>query len=122
VAVQIAQARIHEIIAAGFGGTGPLPPDLGGVPEPREEADSDLAAAGHPGYWRATTVASVCPGNFGATKTYSVACGAISLAGTEAKRFTVTVRAVDGTRICGSSPCTDPKTMPVTLETVLIFR
>lgn len=120
VTIQLAQERIQEIIAAGFGDSGPT----GATAEPRIEAD--VAIPNHPGYRRTTAVGSVCPNNFSQVRpplaSFICAAGVSPLAVVEAKMFTVTVRAIDGTRVCGSSPCTDPKTTPVTLETVILLH
>lgn len=112
-ALSIAQQRLEQVRAAGFG-----PPTL---PDPREElgaqgvqidnfSDSDAV----PGFRRRTVITGVCPTNF-AIAYNDGACP--SSPNVEAKLVRVMVRMKDP-----GSNNTDVQTLPVILSTVLVKK
>ena len=112
-ALSIAQQRLEQVRAAGFG-----PSTL---PDPREETADDgvpidnlQAQDDVPGFRRRTIITGVCPTNFAIP--YN-AGGCPSSPNLEAKLVTVMVR-FKGM----SSNDTNPKTTPVILTTVLVKK
>ena len=107
IAAQLAQQRIEEIRAAGFGPKYPL--------DPRLETDW-TAVPGNPGYERKTEVSDVCSTNF--TILYNNGGCTPALPEAQTRIFVVTVRVV------GAHPndVLDPQTTPVVLQTVLTRR
>jgi type II secretory pathway pseudopilin PulG len=106
IAAQLAQQRIEEVRATGYGTKFP--------PDPRAET-SWTAVPGNPGYERMTIITDVCSTNFNITWND----GGCLPATTEAQTriVVVTVRALDN-----NAPLTDPKTTPAVLQTVLVRR
>ena len=114
IATLLAQQRIEEIRAAGFGPRDP--------PDPRVESDTATwdvpwtPVPGNPGYERKTQVRDVCSTNYNIAFNNGGCLPALPRA--ETKIFFVTVRAVGphGNNVL------DPETSPVTLQTVLTLR
>ncbi len=104
IAAQLAQQRIEQVRAAGYGTT----------PDPREEL-SMTAVPGNPGFERTTVITERCPANFAIAWNDGSCVKAPSDA--PAKLVAVTVRALNGN---GSG--TDPQTTPAVVQTVLVRR
>lgn len=106
IAAQLAQQRIEQVRATGYGTKFP--------PDPREELIW-TAVPGNPGYERMTTITDVCSTNF----TIVWNDGACVPATTEAQTriVVVTVRALNN-----NLPLVDPQTTPAVLQTVLVRR
>lgn len=106
IAAQLAQQRIEQVRAAGFGTK--IPPD------PRAEL-AWTAVPNNPGYERTTVITEACSTNF------SIAWnnGGCSPATTEAEAriVVVTVRALNN-----NQALVDPQTTPAVLQTVLVRR
>lgn len=107
-ALQLAQQRIEQIRAGGFG------PQA--LPDYREET-AFVGIPNNPGYERTTIITGVCPNDFTATWANSGDCSP-SLTAVEAKRVVVTVRANNG----GIGGTTDPQTQPAILQLILVRR
>jgi type II secretory pathway pseudopilin PulG len=105
IAAQLAQQRIEEVRATGYGTKFP--------PDPRAET-SWTAVPGNPGYERMTIITDVCSTNFNITWN-----GGCFPATTEAQTriVVVTVRALNN-----NAPLTDPQTTPAVMQTVLVRR
>jgi len=101
ISAQLAQQRIEQVRAAGYG------PKF--LPDPREESTM-TAVPGNPGFERTTVITEVCTTNF-ANPCSSTAIEA------QARRVVVTVRALNG-----GGPGTDPQTTPAVMQTVLVRR
>jgi type II secretory pathway pseudopilin PulG len=112
-ALSIAQQRLEQVRAAGFG-----PSTL---PDPREElaaqgvqidnfGDSDAV----PGFRRRTVITGVCPTNFAIAHNDG---GCPSSPNLEAKLVTVTVRMMNP-----ATSNTDVQTLPVVLSTILVKK
>lgn len=108
VALQLAQQRIEQIRAGGFG--------VQALADNREET-AFAAIANNPGYERTTIITGVCPNNF-ATAWVSAGDCTPAQAAVEAKRVVVTVRANNG----GAPGTTDPQTQPVVMQIILVRR
>jgi type II secretory pathway pseudopilin PulG len=107
VAVRLAQQRIDRIRATGFG-----TPEDGS--DSREET-TWTAVPGQPGYERQTLITRVCATNFNIPWNDGGCAGANATP--EAKLVEVTVRAMAGATINR-----DPRTITVTLRTVILRR
>jgi len=112
-ALSIAQQRLEQVRAAGFG-----PSTL---PDPREEASPDGVPINNfgdsdavPGFRRRTIITGVCPTNFAIA--YN-AGGCPSSPNVEAKLVTVMVRMMNP-----ATNATDVQTLPVVLSTVLVKK
>jgi type II secretory pathway pseudopilin PulG len=112
-ALSIAQQRLEQVRAAGFGPSA--------LPDPREElaaqgvqinnfGDSDAV----PGFRRRTVITGVCPTNFAIAHN---AGGCPSSPNLEAKLVTVTVRMMNP-----ATSNTDVQTLPVVLSTILVKK
>jgi type II secretory pathway pseudopilin PulG len=99
IAAQLAQQRIEQVRAAGYGKT----------PDPREELTM-TAVPGNPGFERTTVITERCPTNF------AIAC-VVPPNDAPAKLVVVSVRALNG-----NSSGTDPQTTPAVMQTVLVRR
>jgi prepilin-type N-terminal cleavage/methylation domain-containing protein len=108
VALQLAQQRIEQIRAGGFG--------VQVLADNREET-AFAAIANNPGYERTTIITGVCPNDF-ATPWVNPGDCAPAQAAVEAKRVVVTVRANDG----GGVGTTDPQTQPAVMQIILVRR
>lgn len=106
IAAQLAQQRIEQVRASGYGKKFPL--------DPREELVM-TAVPGNPGFERTTVVTEVCSTNFAIAWNN----GGCAPATTEAqtKLVIVTVRALNG-----GGTGTDPQTTPAVMQTVLVRR
>ncbi len=108
VAVQLAQQRIEQIRAGGFG-----PQTL---PDLREEP-SFISVPNNLGYERTTVITGVCPNDFAITWATSGDC-APNQSAVEAKRVVVTIRANNGQ----AAGTTDPQTQPAIMQMILVRR
>jgi len=108
VATQLAQQRLEELRAGGFG--------TASLPDGREET-AFVAVPNNPGYERTTIITGACPNDFATAWVLSGDCtpGQTTL---QAKRIVVTVRRIDG-RTPGT---TDPQTQPAIIQTILVSR
>jgi hypothetical protein len=113
-ALSIAQQRLEQVRAAGFG-----PQSL---PDPREETTPNGVKIDNlndddaiPGFRRRTIIKGVCPTNFAIDYNDS---GCPSSPNIEAKLVTVMVRMTDP----GTENITDIRTLPVVLTTVLVRK
>jgi Tfp pilus assembly protein PilV len=106
IAAQLAQQRIEQVRATGYGTRFP--------PDPREEPGW-TAVPGNPGYERMTIITEVCSTNFNITWND----GGCLPATTEAQTriVVVTVRALNN-----NVALTDPQTTPAVMQTVLVRR
>jgi len=106
ISAQLAQQRIEQIRATGYGTKFP--------PDPREELIW-TAVPNNPGYERMTTITDVCSTNF----TIAWNDGGCVPATSEAQTriVVVTVRALNN-----NQPLVDPQTTPAVLQTVLVRR
>jgi type II secretory pathway pseudopilin PulG len=107
ITAQLAQQRIEQVVAGGFGNGGKLPPD------PREELGW-TPVPGNPGFERTTVFTNVCPTNF------AIAWNAGCVPATtyaEAAIVVVTVRALNN-----NTEAVDPQTTPAVLQAVLVKR
>ncbi|HET8575786.1 MAG TPA: prepilin-type N-terminal cleavage/methylation domain-containing protein [Methylomirabilota bacterium] len=107
-ALQLAQQRIEQIRAGGFG------PQA--LPDLREET-TFAGIPNNPGYERTTIITGVCPNDFTVTWANSGDCSP-ALPTVEAKRVVVTVRANNG-QVGGTL---DPQTQPAVLQLILVRR
>jgi type II secretory pathway pseudopilin PulG len=105
-AAELAQQRIEQVRAAGFG------PKLG--PDPRVEAVM-TAIPGNPGFERTTIITEVCSTNFALLWNDGGCVPATPEA--QARLVVVTVRALNGNQVT-----TDPQTTPAVMQTVLVRR
>ncbi|HLF50462.1 MAG TPA: prepilin-type N-terminal cleavage/methylation domain-containing protein [Methylomirabilota bacterium] len=108
VALQLAQQRIEQIRAGGFG--------VQVLADNREET-AFAAIANNPGYERTTIITGVCPNDFATPWVNPGDCAPVQAA-VEAKRVVVTVRANDG----GGVGTTDPQTQPAVMQIILVRR
>jgi len=106
IAAQLAQQRIEQVRATGYGTQFP--------PDPREETIW-TAVPGNPGYERMTVITDVCSTNFAITWNNGACLPATSEAQT--RIVVVTVRALNN-----DQPMVDPQTTPAVLQTVLVRR
>jgi type II secretory pathway pseudopilin PulG len=106
IAAQLAQQRIEQVRAAGYGKKFPLDPRLELIMTP---------VPGNPGFERTTVITDVCSTNF-AIAWDNGACSPATPEG-QTKLVVVTVRALNG-----GGAGTDPQTTPVVLQTVLVRR
>lgn len=106
IAAQLAQQRIEQVRAAGFGPKFPA--------DPREELIM-TAVAGNPGFERTTVITDVCTTNFAIPWNDGACVPATPEA--QARRVVVTVRALNGGGIG-----TDPQVTTAVLQTVLVRR
>lgn len=106
IAAQLAQQRIEQVRAAGYGTKFP--------PDPRQELTM-TAVPGNPGFERTTIVTDVCSTNY-TLPWNNVACLPATTEA-QARLVVVTVRALNGT---GTG--TDPQTTPAVVQTVLVRR
>ena len=108
VAVQLAQQRLEELRAGGFGAAS--------LPDGREET-AFVAVPNNPGYERMTVISGVCPNDFSTAWANSGDCtpGQTTL---QAKKVVVTVRRIDGQ----TPGTTDPQTQPAIVQLVLVSR
>jgi hypothetical protein len=106
IAAQLAQQRIEQVRAAGYGKKFPL--------DPRQEPTM-TAVPGNPGFERTTVVTEVCSTNFAIAWNNGLCLPATTEAQT--KLVIVTVRALNG-----SGTGTDPQTTPAVMQTVLVRR
>jgi Tfp pilus assembly protein PilV len=106
IAAQLAQQRIEQVRATGYGTKFP--------PDPREETIW-TAVPGNRGYERMTIITDVCSTNFNIVWD----SGSCLPATTEAQTriVVVTVRAQNN-----NAPLTDPQTTPAVMQTVLVRR
>lgn len=109
VAVQLAQQRLEELRAGGFG--------TAVLPDPREET-AFVAVPNNPGYERTTIITGTCPNDFSTAWVLPGDCTAPGQPTVQAKRIVVTVRKIDG-RTPGT---TDPQTQPAIIQTILVSR
>ncbi len=100
IAAQLAQQRIEQVRAAGYGKT----------PDPREELTM-TAVPGNPGFERTTVITERCSTDFAIPACVEPPTEA------PAKLVVVTVRALNG-----NGPGTDPQTTPAVMQTVLVRR
>lgn len=105
-AAQLAQQRIEQVRAAGFG------PKLG--PDPRAEL-AMTPIPGNPGFERTTIITEVCATNFAIL--WNNGCAPNEATEAQARLVVVTVRALNG-----NTTATDPQTTPAVLQTVLVRR
>ena len=105
IAAQLAQQRIEQVRATGYGTKSP--------PDPREETIWTLVP-NNPGYERTTIITDVCSTNFAIA--WNVGCVPAT---TEAQTriVVVTVRALNN-----NQPLVDPQTTPAVMQTVLVRR
>jgi len=106
IAAQLAQQRIEQIRATGYGTKFP--------PDPRRELIW-TAVPGNPGYERTTVITDVCSTNF-AIAWNNGACTPATLEA-QTRIVVVTVRALNN-----NQPLVDPQTSPAVLQTVLVRR
>lgn len=111
-ALSLAQQRLEQVRAAGFGAAT--------LPDPREELGPDGVQINNfgdpdavPGFLRRTIIKAVCPSNFA----LDWPAGCPSIANVEAKLVTVMVRMKEP-----GSNNTDVQTLPVVLSTVLVKK
>ena len=106
IAAQLAQQRIEQVRATGYGTKFP--------PDPREETIWTLVP-NNPGYQRTTVITEVCSTNFAIAWNN----GACLPATTEpqARLVVVTVLALNN-----NQPLVDPQTTPAVMQTVLVRR
>ena len=106
ISAQLAQQRIEQVRATGYGTKFP--------PDPREELIWTLVS-NNPGYERMTVITDVCSTNFNIVWND----GACLPATTEAQTriVVVTVRALNN-----NQPLVDPQTTPAVMQTVLVRR
>jgi type II secretory pathway pseudopilin PulG len=108
ITAQLAQQRIEQVVAGGFGNGGKLPPD------PREELGW-TPVPGNPGFERTTVFTNVCPTNFAIAWNNGGCVPATTYA--EAAVVVVTVRALNN-----NTEAVDPQTTPAVLQAVLVKR
>jgi Tfp pilus assembly protein PilV len=106
IALQLAQQRIEQLRAGGFG--------VQALPDNREET-AYVAVANSPGYERTTVITGVCPNNFNTAWVNPGDCTP-GQAAVEAKRIVVTVRA-NNAQIAGT---TDPQTQPAIMQLIMV--
>lgn len=108
VAVQLAQQRVEELRAGGFG--------TASLPDGRQETVF-VAVPNNPGYERSTIITGVCPNDFSTAWANAGDC-APGQATLQAKKIVVTVRRIDGQ----TAGTTDPQTQPAIVQIVLVSR
>ena len=106
ISAQLAQQRIEEVRATGYGTKFP--------PDPRAETIW-TAVPGNPGYERTTIITDVCATNFTLVWNDGGCTPATSEA--QARLVVVTVRALNN-----NAPLDDPQTTRAVLQTVLVRR
>jgi Tfp pilus assembly protein PilV len=106
ITAQLAQQRIEQVRATGYGRKSP--------PDPREETVW-TAVPGNPGYERMTIITDVCSTNF-AIAWNAGGCVPATLEA-QTRIVTVTVRALNN-----NASVTDPQTTPAVMQTVLVRR
>ena len=106
IAAQLAQQRIEQVRATGYGTKFP--------PDPREETIW-TAVPGNPGFERMTIITDVCSTNFNIAWNDGACVPATTEA--QARIVVVTVRALNN-----NAALTDPQTTPAVLQTVLVRR
>ena len=106
IAAQLAQQRIEQVRATGYGTKFP--------PDPREETLWTLVP-NNPGYERTTIVTDVCSTNYAIAWNNGGCVPATTEA--QARIVVVTVRALNA-----NQPVTDPQTTPAVIQTVLVRR
>jgi type II secretory pathway pseudopilin PulG len=106
ISAQLAQQRIEQVRATGYGTKFP--------PDPREETIWTLVP-NNPGYERMTVITDVCSTNFTIVWNDGACLPATSEAQT--RIVVVTVRALDN-----NQPLVDPQTTPAVMQTVLVRR
>jgi Tfp pilus assembly protein PilV len=106
IAAQLAQQRIEQVRATGYGTKFP--------PDPREETIW-TAVPGNPGFERMTIITDVCSINFNITWNDPGCLPTTTEAQT--RIVVVTVRALNN-----NAPLTDPQTTPAVMQTVLVRR
>jgi prepilin-type N-terminal cleavage/methylation domain-containing protein len=115
VTLQLAQQRVEELRAGGFG--------TASLPDPREETafvtvlNPVTNANDNPGYERTTLISGVCPNDFSTAWANAGDCTP-GQATVQAKRVVVTVRRIDGQ----TPGTTDPQTQPAIVQLVLVSR
>ena len=105
IAAQLAQQRIEQVRATGYGTKFP--------PDPREETIWTLVP-NNPGYERTTIITDVCSTNFAIA--WNVGCVPATTEA-QARIVVVTVRALNN-----NQPLVDPQTTPAVMQTVLVRR
>ena len=105
IAAQLAQQRIEQVRATGYGTKFP--------PDPREETIWTLVP-NNPGYERTTIITDVCSTNFAIA--WNVGCVPATTEA-QARIVVVTVRALNNARVE-----IDPQTTPAVMQTVLVRR
>ena len=108
VAVQLAQQRVEELRAGGFG--------TALLPDGRQET-AFVSIPDNPGYERTTVISGVCPNDFSTAWVVNDDCTPAQPT-VQAKKVIVTVRRIDG-RTAGT---TDPQTQPAIVQLVLVSR
>ena len=109
IAAQLAQQRIEQVRATGYGTK--LPPD------PREEKVWTSLAPNNPGYERKTIITDVCSTNFAIA--WTPGCPDATPLEPPARIVVVIVRALNNNQpLLG----TDPQTTPAVMQTVLVRR
>jgi type II secretory pathway pseudopilin PulG len=106
IAAQLAQQRIEQVRATGYGRKFP--------PDPREETIW-TPVPGNPGFERMTLITDVCSTNFNIAWNDG-GCVPTTLEA-QTRIVVVTVRALDN-----NTPVTDPQTTPAVMQTVLVRR
>ncbi|MDO8476759.1 MAG: hypothetical protein Q7W02_11350 [Candidatus Rokubacteria bacterium] len=107
ISAQLAQQRIEQIRATGYGTKFP--------PDPRRELIWTLIP-NNPGYERTTGITEVCSTNF-AIAWNAGGCPDATGLEPQARLVVVTVRALNN-----NQPVTDPQTTPAVMQTVLVRR
>jgi hypothetical protein len=107
IAAQLAQQRIEQIRATGYGTKFP--------PDPRAETGW-TAVPGNPGYERKTVITEVCSTNFAIVWSVGV-CAQENPVEPQTRIVVVTVRALNN-----NQPLVDPQTTPAVMQTVLVRR
>jgi type II secretory pathway pseudopilin PulG len=105
IAAQLAQQRIEQVRATGYGTKFP--------PDPREEV-TWTAVPNNPGYERTTVITDVCATNFAIA--WNGGCVPATTEA-QARLVVVTVRALNN-----NQAVTDPQTTPAVMQTVLVRR
>lgn len=107
ISAQLAQQRIEQVRATGYGTKFP--------PDPREETIWTLVP-NNPGYERTTIITDVCSTNFAIAWNAGDCPDATGLE-PQARLVVVTVRALNN-----NQPLVDPQTTPAVMQTVLVRR
>ena len=107
IAAELAQQRIEQVRAAGYGKKFPLDPRAELIMTP---------VPGNPGFERTTVITDVCATNFAIVWVSPASCSPPTPEA-QARLVVVTVRALNG-----GGTGTDPQTTPVVMQTVLVRR